>query len=245
LEGDAIIQDQVLYNGPPPSPAEYQTPRVPPVSFLVASIIKSNDKLFFIAYSYTNPTTCEWRLVCVAFNESTALSPSCLQDGRFQMEFFTLHHNDIRYNATNQRFWLQYHKSGDIATRMPFTATHLIRPSDTSEDHAKHHGLVPFRRWINLTHSDTFIHGPFDFAIVGAHKTRDRISQLDWDVLSKHKPLYSKPPPCFDLPSYSIHVNQNFHVAYVDSSCTQLLLAAAAEGTHGSPAVNKRLRSIG
>jgi hypothetical protein len=37
-EGDAIIQDQVLYNGPPPSPAEYQTPRVPPVSSLVASI---------------------------------------------------------------------------------------------------------------------------------------------------------------------------------------------------------------
>ncbi len=119
-------------------------PHVPPVSSLVASIIKSNDKLFFIAYSYTNPTTCKWRLVRVDFDKSTALSLLCLQDCRFLVEFFTLHHDDIGYNATNQRFWLQYHKSGNIATPTSFAATHLIRPSDTSEDHAKRHGLVLF-----------------------------------------------------------------------------------------------------
>ncbi len=140
-EGDAIIQEPVLYNGPPPSSAEYQSPRVPPVSSLVASIIKSHDRLFFIAYSYTNPTTREWRLVRVAFDESTALSLLCLQDCRFLVEFFTLYHEDIRYNMTNQRFWLQYHKSGDIATPTPFAATHLIRPSETSK--ASRSGSIP------------------------------------------------------------------------------------------------------
>jgi hypothetical protein len=155
----------------------------------MASIIKSSDKLFFVAHSYNDPTMREWRLIRVAFDNSTTLSPSCLQDGHFLMEFFILHHDDIWYNATNERFWLQYHNSGDIATPTPYAATHLIQPSNTSEAHAKRHGLVPFQRWINLTHSDTFIHGPFDFAIVEARKTRDRISQIDWDVLSKNQPL--------------------------------------------------------
>jgi hypothetical protein len=158
------------------------------------------------------------------------------------VEFFILHHDDIHYNATNQRFWLQYHNSRDIATPTPYAATHLIRPSDTSEVHAKRHGLVPFRRWINITHSDTFIHGPFDFAIVTARKTRDCISQIDWEILSKHQPLYSNPPPRFDLPSYSIHVDRNFHVAHLNTSCIQLLMAAAAENTNGESTDGKRSR---
>jgi hypothetical protein len=123
---DHVVQDQVLYTGPPPSPVAYQTPRIPPISSLVASIIKSSDKLFFVARSYNDPMTCKWRLIRVAFDDSTTLSPSCLQDGRFLMEFFTLHHDDIWYNATNQHFWLQYHKSGNIATPTPYAATHLI-----------------------------------------------------------------------------------------------------------------------
>jgi hypothetical protein len=173
---------------------------------------------------------------------STTLSPSCLQDGRFLVEFFTLHHDDIRYNAINQHFWLQYHAASNIATPTPYAATHLIRPSDTSEAHAKHHGLVSFRRWINLTHSNTFIHGPFKFAVVQARKTRNCISQADWDILSKNQPLYVNPPPCFNLPSYSIHVNQNFHVTHLNTSCTQLLMAAAADNTHGKSPNDKRLQ---
>jgi hypothetical protein len=158
------------------------------------------------------------------------------------MEFFTLHHDDIQYNTTNQRFWLQYHNSGDITTPTPYAATHLIQPSDTSEAHAKHHGLVPFRHWTNLTHSDTFIHGPFNFAIIEACKTCDRISQIDWDILSKNQPLYSNPPPRFDLPSYSIHVDWNFHVAHLNTSCIQLLMAAAADKTNGESTDDKRSR---
>ncbi len=61
LEADDnhVIQDHVLYTGPPPSPVAYQLPRIPPISSLVASIIQLSDKLFFIAHSYNHPTTRE------------------------------------------------------------------------------------------------------------------------------------------------------------------------------------------
>jgi hypothetical protein len=104
----------------------------------------------------------------------------------FIVEFYTLHHDDVRFNASTQRSWLQYHHSSDIATPTPSTATHLIRPSDTSEAHATRLSLVPFRRWVNLTHSDTFIHGPYNFAAAHGWQSRDRISNTDWDAISSH-----------------------------------------------------------
>jgi hypothetical protein len=97
------IEDQLaLYTGPPPSCAVPSTPSAPPLGLLVASIINSSDRLFFILHSLGNPNTCKWRLVCVAFFNSTSLSPSCLQDGRFLMEFYTLHYTDVWFNAANQ-----------------------------------------------------------------------------------------------------------------------------------------------
>jgi hypothetical protein len=166
----------------------------------------------------------------------------CLQDGHFLVKFFTLHLDDIQYNAINQRFWLQCHTAGNIATPTPNAATHLIRLSDTSESQAKRHGLIPFRRWVNLTHSNTFIHGPFDFTIIQARKTSNRISQADWDILSQNQPLYANPPSRFNLPSYSIHVDQNYHVAHIDQSFVQLLMAAAANDTNGESLGDKRSR---
>jgi hypothetical protein len=65
------------------------------------------DKLFFIAYAIGEAKR-EWRLVRVAFNDSIVLHPSALQDGRFLVEFYVSHPADGHYNATNQRFWLQY-----------------------------------------------------------------------------------------------------------------------------------------
>jgi hypothetical protein len=52
LEADDyhVIQDHILYTGLPPSPAAYQPPCIPPISFLVGSIIQLSDKLFFIAH---------------------------------------------------------------------------------------------------------------------------------------------------------------------------------------------------
>ncbi len=161
------IEDQpVLFTDPLLSHAVQSPPSAPPLSSLVASIINSLDRLFFILHSLGNPTTRKWRLLRIAFFDSTSLSPSCLQDGRFLMEFYSLHHADTWFNASNQQYWLQYHSIGNIATPTSSTTTHLIQPSDTSEAHAARHQLVPFCCWINLLHSGTLLHGPFEFTSV-------------------------------------------------------------------------------
>ncbi len=102
----------------------------------------------------------------------------------------------------------------NITTPTSSTSTHLICPSNTSEAHAAWCKFVPFRRWLNLTHSDTYIHGPFDFSAVNGRKMSDCISQSDWDVLATHSSMFHNPIPWFDLPSYSIHVDHGVHIAY-------------------------------
>jgi hypothetical protein len=92
---DDFEEVPILYTGPPPSLAAPRPPSTPILSTLVASIINLSDRLCFIAHSLGNPTTREWRLVRVAFANSTALYPSCLQDKRFLVEFYTLHHANV------------------------------------------------------------------------------------------------------------------------------------------------------
>ena len=89
------------------------------------------------------------------------------------------------------------------------------------------HRLVPFRRWINLLHSGTLLHGPFEFASVNGRKTRDRHSPADWDALAKFSLLYQNPLPRFDLPSYSIHVDRGIHSTFCDQANADALCAAA------------------
>ncbi len=97
------IEDQpALYTSPPPSRAVPSPPSAPPLGSLVARIINSSDRLFFILHSLGNPNICKWLLVGVTFSDSTSLSPSCLQDGRFLMESYTLNYTNVRFNAANQ-----------------------------------------------------------------------------------------------------------------------------------------------
>jgi hypothetical protein len=174
-----------MYHGPPPPPAPLPAPpSIPPISTLVKSIIDSPDKLFFVFHLLGNPAVQEWCLVCVVFKDSTHLSPSCLQDGCLLVEFYTLRNNNICFNATNQQYWLQYHSLGNLATPTLTTTMHLIHPSDTLEALAFKQKLVPFHQWLNLTHSDTYLHGPFKFATVNGQKTLYRIAQPNWDILS-------------------------------------------------------------
>ena len=91
---------------------------------------------------------------------------SCLVDGRYLVDFYISHPSDYRYNAINQSFWLQYHSRDDILANFTSANTHLLRPTDSSETYADRHKLLPLRKYVNLTHMDTFIHGPFDFAII-------------------------------------------------------------------------------
>jgi hypothetical protein len=169
------------------------------------------DKLFFIAYAI-GKAKCEWRLVRVAFNDSIALYPSALQDGRFLVEFYVSHPANVRYNATNQRFWLQYCPRNGVSHG--HLNAHLIAPSDTSEEQATRHHLLPIHCWANLTHADTYIHGPFDFATVNGCKTRDRVDMEAWNALAANSLMFCNATPRFDLPSYSIHVDCGIHTTH-------------------------------
>ena len=62
------------------------------------------------------------------------------------------------------------HYLGNTSTPSSSTTTHLIWPPETSKAHAARLWLVPFHCWINLTHSNMFLHSPFDFATVNWQK---------------------------------------------------------------------------
>ena len=83
-----------------------------------------------------------------------------------------------------------------------------------SEERAARHHLLPICCWVNLTHVNTFIHGPFDFATVNGRKTWDRVGQEAWDMLTAKTSMFRNPKPRFDLPSYSIHVDRGVHTKY-------------------------------
>ena len=231
IEDDDAI---VVYTGPPPLPPLLESSGPPPLSTLVAAIVASPDKLFFIAYKIGATASYEWRLIRIALGDSMQIHPACLQDGSFYVDFYILHPADVRFNAVNQRYWLHYHTHGEKeASPSTLENAHLIRPSDTSNDYARRHHLVPYRRLINLTHHDTFIHGPFNFASVKGRKTRDRVSQSDWDSLALRSSMFHNAVPSTDLPTYSIHVDHCFHVAVQHVPQPQITSTSGAP--HSSP----------
>jgi hypothetical protein len=145
-------------------------------------------------------------------NDSIALYPSALQDGRFLVKFYISHPANVRYNVTNQRFWLQYCPRNGVSHG--HLDAHLIAPSDKSEERATRHHLLPIRCWANLTHADTYIHGPFNFATVNGRKTRDRVDMEVWNALAANSSMFCNATPRFDLPSYSIHVDRGIHTTH-------------------------------
>jgi hypothetical protein len=138
-----------------------------------------------------------------------SLYSSALQDWHFLDKIYVAHLNDIQYNATNQRFWLQYREH----TTPTFGAVdaHLITPSKTLEERASCHNLIPIRCWVNLTHSNTYIHGPSEFAMVRGCKIFDRISQDDWNALVAKFSMFVNKVSKFDLPTYTIYVDHSVH----------------------------------
>jgi hypothetical protein len=108
LSNDPPFSPPVMYNRPPPSPsAPPMLPSSPPtITDLAPKIIASTDKLFFIAYKIGASACHKWRLVHVVFTGSISLYPSAFQDGWVLVKFYVLYPSDVRYNATNQRYWL-------------------------------------------------------------------------------------------------------------------------------------------
>jgi hypothetical protein len=231
---DSVEDTPIMYTGPPPSPPATPSRRIPSLSSLTASILKSNDKLFFISVGTPSSEYREWRLVRVAFQDSISLHPACLQDGKFLVEFFIPHNDDVRYDAINKRYWLQYHTIDDVESPTSSSHTHLLRPSDTSEQYAKRKGLFPFRQWVNLTHESVFVHGPFEFATINGRRSQDRISIDDWTILSQNSSLYSNPPPKLSLPTYTIHINRGIHSIFSSPECSSMLIHSAKQSNGDS-----------
>ncbi len=161
-----------FYTGPPPSAPTCSIPEIPFANTLAQRIVSSTEKLFFISLriggSINNIR--KWWLIPVALTMSMSSYPSCLEDGKYVIDFYMVHPSNFRFSAINQRFWLQYHSQDNLMGPCSSLDTHLIHPSDTSEAYAKHHKLLPFHRFLNLTHLDTYIHGPFNFATIHGQK---------------------------------------------------------------------------
>ena len=144
------------------------------------------------------------------------------------------HPADCRFNAVNQRFWLQYFKESDLLHQDQSHEAHLIKPSSSSAAFAAKNNLVTARKYIHLLHEDTFIHGPFDFATVHNRKTRDRIGQADWEILASFSHMFQNPIPSFLVPTYSIHVDNGIHYSFLHKLNMQFLPHASRDGYHSS-----------
>ena len=135
----------------------------------------------------------------IALPDSLREHPNGVLDGQFLVGFYTCHPKDKAFNAVNQRYWLEYHPFREMPNPMRLRTTHLLRPSVNSPDYAASQDLRPFRQWIRLLNSDTFIHGPFDFAVVNNRKTRNHVSHEAWGVLHKFWHLFTNQAPRMGL----------------------------------------------
>ena len=88
--------------------------------------------------------------------------------------------------------------------------------------------FIAFKQWVNLTHTSTYINGPFDFSSVRKRKTHDRICANDWTVFYNHRAMYKNPPPKLDMPTYSVHVDRSVHVSYCSTQHVAVLKASAS-----------------
>ena len=212
-----------FYTGPPPFAPKCTTPTIPPAAILAQQLIKSSDKLVFISNLIGSGDMREWRIVRVAFQASMVSYSSCL----VEVDFYISYPSSSCYNAINKRFWLQYYSQDDIMANSTSANTHLIRPSDSSETYASRHKLLHFRKYINLTHSDTFIHGPFDFSTINNRKSWDIICQSDWDILKFHCDLYHNSLPRFDVSTYSVHIDAGAHTTFYSAALSGDLFSSA------------------
>ena len=99
----------------------------------------------------------------------------------------------------NQRYWLEYHPTLQNNNPVHRSTAHLLRPSAASPAYAIGEGLWLFRQWVRLTNGDTYIHGPFNFAVVNGRQTCDRIDLEHWEKLHLRAPFHSNEAPSLDL----------------------------------------------
>lgn len=168
---------------------------------------------FFISRCVPGSTQREWALFRVNLERTLKANHNAMQNGNFAVDCITCHPEDKRYTTTNQRYWLEYHPRMTSANPHRNRKTHMIRPSSRSPSYALAEGLTPFSQCVPLTNADTYMTGPFDFAAINGRKTRDRVSAVQWKILSKFNYMFTNETPCLLLPDYSVHCGQ-FHTSF-------------------------------
>ena len=89
-----------VHTRPPPTPPLCFVPAIPSATILAQRIINSANKLFFISKTIEFGIR-EWHLVRVAFSASTSSYPSCLEDGKYIVDFYSSHPVDFCLNVIN------------------------------------------------------------------------------------------------------------------------------------------------
>ena len=108
-------------------------------------------------------------------------NPQCFHNHRFLFDFFIEHVDDHDISLVNKRYWLEYHKlNSNVELHSKY---HLITPTALSHQVANSKSLVPYREWLHINDTKTFLHGPFNFAKVNNRKTWYHINITDWDIL--------------------------------------------------------------
>jgi hypothetical protein len=177
-------------------------------SSIVADIIRSEDKLFFVAYAQSrSQDRKEWKLVRVDFHRSLQQHPTCLQDGRFLVDFFIEHHRDKHLDMCTRRYWVEYHKNNSYKS-LSLDYHIILQPSQYSENTAMSMGLTPYREWVQLDDSSITLHGPFNFATLNNRKTRDRVAKADWLVLQDRESLYHNAAPKLSTRIMHVDISQ-------------------------------------
>ena len=163
------------------------------INTIIANILQATDKLFFVRYQLPNEKRGEWKLVQVVFKLSVKKRPSCLNDGKFLVDFYICHPHDIKLQSEQQRFWKEYHRQ--VNHRTLGDDYHLIQPSQLSAEQARVKGLMPYREWFDFSNVNNVIHGPFEFASRNNTKSLDRVSNDDWAILATQRDKYDNEPP--------------------------------------------------
>ena len=157
------------------------------------------------------------------------MHPNCLTDGQFLADFFILHPDDCRYNAVNQRYWMEYHTKSTLYRPDNTPSYHLVKQKRDSTRYARSKGRYSYRQWIYLNHDDNYIHGPFDFTITpDGRQSRDRVKHSDWSVLHDMKHMYKNKAPALShmVGPISIHCNTLFHSEVESDKVTRRLVTA-------------------
>jgi hypothetical protein len=174
------------------------------------AIVKSEDKLFFIAHAATATAgRKEWKLVQVNFTKSIQQQPSCLQNGRFLVDFYIEHYQDGALEIRDRRFWLEYHRSN--AHKTISTRYHILQPSQFSAQTKMNKDLVPYREWLNLSDLTVSLLGPFDFTTINNRKTRDRVSGPQWSQLQAQKTKFDNDAPVLRNHAMMIDISQSVY----------------------------------